>query len=87
MAWDNSLPIDNQKLRTLASVIRHNFVAIETGDSTFQFDAVNLEDQAGDPTAISGAFLLYSKTISGQVEMFGINENSDVIQLTSGLLQ
>lgn len=42
-------------------------------------------DQAGDPTPQTDTYILYSKADSGgDVELFGIDTNSNVTQLTNG---
>jgi len=90
MAWDNSLPIDNQKLRTLASVIRDNFVAIEEGLTSFQPKSLNYTNRtvsgpSDDPSLITDAYLLYCKDDDvGNAELYSINEDGGVSQLTSG---
>lgn len=91
MAYLVTEPTDNTKLRNLGVVIRPNWVAIEDGDATFLPKAINFNNRTvsgptNDPTAITNAFVMYSKEDSaGNAELFGINENSDIIQFTKGL--
>ncbi len=90
MAWDTSQPEDTTKIRNLGVVIRPNWVAIEEADSTFQPQALNFTDRtvagvAVNPTAIADAFISYCKTdTAGNSELFGIDENSNVIQYSYG---
>lgn len=88
MAYDASQPTASTKIRDLSTVIPANWTAIQTADSSFKPYALNLVERdsvpvAGDPTAIANAFLVYCKTDpDGNPEFFGIDENSQVIQLT-----
>ena len=90
MAFDNSQPEDTTKIRNLGTVIRPNWVAIEDGGSTFQPKAINFTNRtvsgpSNDPTAIANTFIVFCKEdASGNPELYGINESSDVIQFTSG---
>ena len=90
MAWDITQPTDTTKIRNLGIVIRPNWVAIQNADATFKPAALNFNDRtvaglAVNPTAIADAFIMYCKTdTAGNSELFGINENSAVIQFTKG---
>lgn len=90
MAWDANEPTDTTKIRDLGVVIRPNWEAIETADSTFKPQALNFTDRtvagvAVDPTAIADAFISYCKTDDlGNSEFFGINDSSGVTQFTQG---
>lgn len=90
MAWDATQPTDTTKLRNLGVVIRPNWEAIQTADSTFKPQALNLTDRtvagvANDPTAIADAFIAYCKTDAlGNSEFFGINDASGITQFTQG---
>jgi len=90
MAWDATQPTDTTKIRNLGVVIRPNWVAIETADTTFRPQAVNFKDRtvAGlpvNPTALADAFITFCKTdTAGNSELFGIDENSNVIQYSYG---
>lgn len=92
MAWDKDKPADSDLISDSAGDLRANFDAIETGDSSFLVDKFNLQEQAGDPSAITGAsaalkaFRLYAKTDadSGQTEFFGIDDGGNVIQFSEG---
>lgn len=91
MAFDTTQPTDTTKLRLVGNVIRPNWVAIEDGESTFKPKAINLNNRtvsgpSNDPTAIADTFILYSKEDGGgNPELYGINENSDVIQFSLGV--
>lgn len=90
MAWDLTQPTNTTKIRNLGVVIRPNWQAIETADSTFQPDALNLTDRdaaslSSDPTAISTAVITYcKKDPNGNPELFSIDPSSNVVQLTRG---
>ena len=90
MAFDPSLPADSTKLRLAPGVIQDNWAAIQDGETTFKPKAINLNNRTvsgptDDPTAIADAFLLYCKDdAAGNAEFYGINESSDIIQLTKG---
>ena len=90
MAWDRLEPTDTTKIRNLGTVLRPNFQAIDSGDSTFKPIAINLSDRDTDPlsgssnpTAIADAFLMYCKQDSfGNPELFGIDASSIISQFT-----
>lgn len=90
MAFDPAQPTDTTKLRLVGDVIRPNWVAIQDGESTFKPKAVNLNNRTvsgptNNPTAIADAFIQFCKDdSSGNAELFGINENSNVLQFTRG---
>lgn len=92
MTWDPSLPADNSKIRNLGTEIRPNWEAIQEGDASFLPEALNLKNRTllsptpANPTAIADSYILFSKEdiVSGVPELFGINENSIVTQLTNG---
>ena len=92
MAFDPTQPTDTTKLRLIGDVIRPNWVAIQDGESTFKPTAINLDNRTVsvpaqvDPVAIADAYLLYCKEdVGGNPELYGINEASQVSQLTSGI--
>lgn len=92
MAYDVTQPTDTTKLRNLGTVIRPNWVAIQDADTTFRPVAINLAERnavappiPNDPVALAQAYLIYSKQdAAGNTELFGINENSQILQLTKG---
>ncbi|NJO03299.1 MAG: hypothetical protein HC880_17905, partial [Bacteroidia bacterium] len=91
MAWDITQPTDTTKIRNLGIVIRPNWEAIQTADSTFKPLGLNFNDRtvagvAVDPTAIADAYIMYCKTdTAGNSELFGINDTSGIIQFTQGI--
>jgi len=91
MAWDKTLPQGSTKIRNLGDVITPNWDAIETADSTFLPQALNLADRdalaiASDPTAIADSVILYSKQdAAGNPQAYFIDPSSNVIQMTTGL--
>jgi len=92
MSWDKTQPTDTTKLRNLGTVIRPNWDAIETADSTFIPEALNLTDRtaaglAVDPTAIADAMIAYSKQdASGNPQLYAIDPSSVITKLTGGSL-
>lgn len=90
-AFDPTQPTDVTKIRDLGVVIRPNWLAIQTADTTFQPQALNFTDRTVasipvNPTAIADAYITYCKTdTAGNSELFGINESSQVIQFTKGI--
>ena len=88
MAFNKTQPQNTTKLRNLGIVIRPNWEAIETADSTFIPEALNLTDRtaaglASDPTAIADTVILYSKQdASGNPQIFSIEPSSTIYQLT-----
>ena len=90
MAFDVTEPTDNTKIRDLGVVIRPNWVAINTADSSFQPQALNLTDRdsvappiASDPTALAAGYTLFCKQDSGgDPQLFGIDTNSNILQFT-----
>lgn len=90
MAFDPSLPADSTKLRLAPGVIQDNWVAIQDGETSFKPKAINLNNRTvsgptDDPTAIADTFILYCKNdAAGNAELYGINDNSNIIQMTKG---
>lgn len=92
MAWDRDEPRDTTKIRDLGTVLRPNFQAIDSADSTFKPIALNLSDRdtdplagSSDPTAIADTYIIYCKQDSGgDPELFGIDASSNVLQFTNG---
>ena len=96
MVFEPANPTDTEELRRLGTVIRPNWVAIQQGEATFKPYSINFDNRtalvvADDPTAIADTFILYSKDASTttplltEPELFGINENGNIIQFTMGL--
>lgn len=92
MAYDKTKPANSDLISDSAADLRANFSAIETGDSSLLQDAINLQEQGSNPSAITGstaaakAFRLYAKTDSdsGQTEFFGIDDGGNVLQFSEG---
>ena len=86
MVWNKDLPADSTKIRDLGVVIRDNNTAIQTGDSTFQPQALNLIDRASVappisnvPATIALTNIVYSRlgAVSGLPEFYSINPTYD----------
>jgi len=87
MAFVPGEPQDTTKIRDLGAVIRPNWSAIQTADSSFKPYAINLIErtsagQPADPTAIADTFIIFSKDDGANAEFYGIDEASNVIQLS-----
>lgn len=89
MAWDKTLPADNETLRTVGTVTHNNFTAIEEGLPTLRQWGLNLYARvaagtAVDPSRIDDVIQLYCKNDSVRDELYIINSESpaDIIQLT-----
>ncbi len=92
MAFDPALPANSTKLRLAPGVIQDNWAAIEEGQSSFKPEAINLNNRTplggvpNDPTAIADTYITYCKDdTDGNPELFGINESSQISQLTKGV--
>jgi len=93
MAWDKTQPKNTTKIRNLGEVIRPNWDAIETADSTFIPEAMNLADRdvavpgTVNPTAIADTIILYSKQdASSKPQLYTIDPDSVITKLTGGSL-
>jgi hypothetical protein len=66
--------------------IDHQFAADESGNSAIgtHKKITFSETQASDPTAYDDCGYLYIKTVSGQKELFWMDDNGNVVQLTTG---
>lgn len=88
MAFDKTQPTDTTKIRNLGVVIRPNWVAIESAESTFRPYALNLQNRtplavSNDPAAIADTSILYVKDDAlGNPETFAIDGSSNIVQLT-----
>lgn len=88
MAWDKTQPTNTTTLRNLGTVIRPNWNAIETADSTFKPEAFNLLNRTPatvpiDPVAIANTVIVYCKEdSSGNPQFYAIDPSSNIYQLT-----
>jgi len=95
--WDETVPagsravnLGDNDIRDFKYAVRerlnvdHNFKASEGADANIgRHNSATLIDQGVDLVAVSGAFTLYSKTISGAVELFAVMADSTVMQITT----
>jgi hypothetical protein len=81
MAWDATKPAGTTAISGSDDLIRANWEAIEQG--TVPYDALKLETQGSDPSAAADHGFLYTKDVSSKAELHYIDEDSNVIQLTS----
>ncbi|NGX36868.1 MAG: hypothetical protein K1000chlam2_00013 [Chlamydiae bacterium] len=89
MAFVVGEPADTTLIRDLGVVIRPNWAAIESGDSTFKPHALNLQNRtdlpaSNDPATIAGSTIFYVKTASAAAETFMRTGAGTILQLTSG---
>lgn len=86
MAWDKTQPLVTTKLRLVPSVITPNWQALEEG--SVPHEKIMLAERAADPAAVVDRVHIYSKedATSGFTELYSINSNGNVIQLTKGTL-
>lgn len=82
MAFSPSLPADDAKIRDFPQQMRDNFTAIDTGDTSFAPDKLNLSVQGGDPTLLNNSIILYSKDSSSESALYAKNDANDTLQLT-----
>lgn len=92
MTWNKDLPEDTQKMRTLSSVIRDNWEAIQLAGSTLKPQALNFlarDTDGGIPAnapAVANAYVLYSKntTVNSvtKPELFYTDPSGNSLQLT-----
>lgn len=89
--WSATDPTDTEKIRLLGQVIRPNWNAIETADSSFLPQAINFKNRTPsivpiNPAAIADSLIAFSKDDASSVaQLFSINENSEIEQLTGNL--
>ncbi len=94
MTYDPTVPGPAQRISDTQAPIQNNFNFIQTGDASFLPESINYNNRdnvappiTSDPALIANAFLLYCKndaTATTDPELFGRNENGDIIQLTAG---
>lgn len=82
MAWDNTQPTDNTKLRLAPALIRANWDALETGG--VPFDYLQLQEQATEYPGVHPANtgFLYAKQSGTTTEAFFENDAGTIKQLT-----
>lgn len=91
MAFDKTQPTNTTKIRNLGVVIRPNWAAIESGDSSFKPQAINFSNRtvAGlpvNPAAIADTMVMYSKSdASGKTQLYTIDPDSHVTQISAAV--
>lgn len=98
-SWDETKPagtralsLGDDDIREFKYAIRerlaqdHQFAADETGDTTIGYHKkiTFSEVQAADPSNVANIGFLYLKDVSAKVELFWMDEDGDVVQLTAG---
>jgi len=91
MTFDKTLPENTTKIRNGPSLQRSNFAAMQEADETFLPWAFNYADRTpigglnNNPDGISSAYIQYCKDdAAGNPEMFIVDENDNVTQMTKG---
>ena len=92
MSFDATQPENTTKIRNLGEVIRPNWEAIETANSSFLPQAVNFVNRdsvspgiSSDPTSIGTAYIQYCKEDSAMnPELFVRSSTGTVTQMTYG---
>lgn len=82
MSWNTANPADNSSLRLLGQLIRPNWEALETGN--VPFDALKLQEQAGNPTREDNFGFLFTKEDDSQTQLYYMDDENPatVVQLT-----
>lgn len=79
MSWNANLPANSTPIRQYPTVLTDNFVAIETGDSSFQPDKINYQKQGGNPAAINNVIEVFSKNNGiGKTKLYSVEYDSAV---------
>ena len=92
MSFDATQPENTTKIRNLGEVIRPNWEAIETANSSFLPQAVNFVNRdsvspgiSSDPTSIGTAYIQYCKEDSAMnPELFVRSTTGTITQMTYG---
>jgi hypothetical protein len=92
--FNSGLPNNASKIRNYPTLLQNNFRGIEIGDATFKIWQANFPQRnllpgppTDDPAALADTSIIYAKedpAIAGKTELFAIDPDSDVIQLTQG---
>jgi hypothetical protein len=84
MTWAPLQPTNSTKLRSAPGVIRTNWAAIEAGLVPFKNLRIVKLAVGNVPTSVANQGFLYGKQSNSNTELFYINDNSQIVQLTRG---
>ncbi len=90
MTYDPTVPAATQRISDTQAPIQQNFNFLLTGDDSYLPQSINLNNRTplpatNDPTALADAYRLYCKEdADGNPEMFGRNDQGDILQFTKG---
>ncbi len=90
MTYDPNVPAATQRISDTQAPIQQNFEFILTGQESFLPQSINLNNRTqlvidDDPDALANAYRIYCKEDSDDnPEMFGRNEDGDIVQFTKG---
>lgn len=81
MTWQKTKPAGSDSIKSSDQNLRDNFAAIEEG--LVPFDYIRWDAQGSNPSAVADHLIAFSKDVSSKAELHTIDEDSNVIQLTS----
>lgn len=91
MTYDPNVPAATQRISDTQAPIQTNFDFIQKGNPTFLPESINLNNRTqigpinNDPDTLANAFRLYCKEDGdNNPELFGRNEEGDILQFTKG---
>ena len=86
MTWNASLPSNTTKIRNYPTILQDNFNSVEQGDLSLKYQALNIDERAGDPTRSDDTMIIFSKNDGSNTELYVMNDQNpaDVIQMTKG---
>ena len=93
--WSNTLPIDHTLNKNWPSEDRKLRVDISdrlddilngfaSGETVTDFDRVPLHVRAEDDVGVANTIILYGKDVDEKTELFAVDEDDNVIQITTG---
>lgn len=88
-AGDTAISLGDDAIRDMKTQVRevlgtdHIFEYVGQAENWGYHRQVTFNEQSGNPTAVAGCVILFTKEVSGKCELHCIDEDSNVIQLTS----
>ena len=91
MTYDPNVPAPTQRISDTQAPIQTNFNFLQSGDASFLPESINLNNRTqigpinNDPDTLANSFRLYCKEDGdNNPELFGRNEEGDILQFTKG---
>lgn len=92
--WNNASPVDHTLNKNWPSEDRKVRVDVEerlddimdgftSGDTVTRFNRVPHYVQAADETGVANTIILYGKDVSAKTELFAVDEDDNVVQITN----